>query len=223
MTVDWGDSSPTESDATFLEHTYPNTNNKIIELSCPDLSKLIDIHSGNSNFVDDMPSFSAYTSLETWDIYYNDFDGSPPSFSACTALTYIDFYSNGLDGNMPSFATCTELTFWGCAINGFTGTMPDFSPCTKLTVWQADSNNFTGYTIGSFATQKDLGGISFDNNNLTQIAVDAVLADCVTSLSIPGRVTCTVTLDGASMASPSVDGYDDVDTLIAAGWDVTVN
>jgi hypothetical protein len=80
----------------------------------------------------------------------------------------------------------------------------------------------TTYTAGAFSTQKSLTPVNLTNCNLPQAAIDNILADLVTSLSISGRVTCVVSLGGTN-AAPSSAGYASKSTLVSAGWTVTTN
>ena len=54
--------------------------------------------------------------------------------------------------------------------------------------------------------------------NIPQASIDAILADRVTSLAIPGRVACTLTINDVGLAAPSVAGHASITTLEAAGW-----
>jgi hypothetical protein len=164
-----------------------------------------------------LPSFATCTLLEFFTIEVNQFSGNLPSFAACTFLEVFTIFYNEFSGALPSFAACTELeTFW-IDTNHFSGTIPDFAPCTKLHNFFSGHNEFTGYTAGGFATQKDMSTLQLDNNNLTEAAVDAILADLVTSLGIPGRIVCNVWLQGAGNSAPSNPaGLADKATLVAA-------
>ena len=205
-----------------------------------------------NQFVGLLPSFSGCTQLQYCDIHFSGFQGTLPSFANCTQLQFLRSYSNGFVGPLPSFATCTQLvTFnvearnanWGtmpsfaaCTLlqsfgmtapgdgTGISGTLPDFSTCTALTDFSMfGSTLLTGYTSGSFATQKNLAALDLSICGLSQAAVNQVLADCVTSLGISGRVACTLLLNGGSNGAPSGAGITNKATLIAAGWTVTTN
>lgn len=149
-----------------------------------------------------------------------------PSFAANIALQHFGA-GNGcfgaVTGSLPSFATCTQLQLFQIDNSTFTGTIPDFSPCTALTSWSASGHTFTGVTAGSFATQASLATLNLFFGNLTSAAVNQVLADCVASLSLPGRVTCTVSLNGLTNGAPTGAGVTNKATLQAAGWTVTTN
>ena len=53
--------------------------------------------------------------------------------------------------------------------------------------------------------------------------INAILADLRTSYDLPGRVTCTVKLDGGTNAAPTGQGITDKNFLNANGWTVTTN
>jgi len=168
-----------------------------------------------------LPSFSANVLLDT--MYAGDcnFSGAIPSFAACTVLRNCDLNKANFSGSLPTFAACVLLERFWCNQNSLTGTIPNFAPCTKLIAWNGDINGFTGYTAGSFATQANLSDLSLFTNSLPQAAVDAVLADCVTSLAIPGRVVCNLQL--YDNAVPSAAGLVSKGLLVAAGWTVVTD
>lgn len=249
MTVDWGDGSPIEGHATGLSHTYAaGSGRKRVILSCPDWSKLTNLDVNTDSCRGVLPNFDKYN-LVSLDYFYgqqNQFSGMP-QFTSCAKLRYVDldnnrlvgsipslatattyltnarFDTNLLTGTIPSFAQNTNLLQGRFEGNSLTGTIPSFALNTKITYWRCDYNKITGYTVGGFATQKSLATLNLGNCYLTQAAVDAILADCVISLGIPGRVTCTVSLNGTWNSYPSAAGLADRATLVAAGWTVNVN
>lgn len=172
----------------------------------------------HNQFTGALPSFATCTRLEYFWCNSNQFAGLLPSFSACTLLYDFECNDNQFTGTLPSFNTCTVLSSFNFYNNQFSGIIPDFSACVDLIVCDGHNNQFTGYTAGGFATQQSCLVIQFQTNLLTQAAVDAILADCVTSLGIPGRVNCTLSLHGVGNAAPSVAGLADKATLVAAGW-----
>lgn len=178
-----------------------------------------------------IPSFATNTALTTWMANHNYLSGSLPSFNACTLLTAFDvseqLVNGGLTGTLPSFAACIELLTFSIHTNAFSGTIPSFATNTKLTSWRGNLNLFTGYEAGGFATQKSLATLNLQGCRLTSAAVDAILADLVTSLAIADRVTNTVTLGGLltglDNGVASAAGTADIATLKAAGWTVLAN
>lgn len=200
---------------------------------------LTDFYAANNAFSGTLPTFAACTALETFSIAGTPFSGTLPSFATCTLLDYFHIGACNFSGQIPSFAACTLLTLWDgnkqnfsgslptfvactllenfwCNENSLSGTIPDFDACTALELWHGDSNAFTGYTAGAFATQPALAQLRLHNNLLTEAAVDAVLADLVTSLGLPGRVTCALTLNGTGNATPSAAGLTSKATLVSA-------
>jgi hypothetical protein len=103
----------------------------------------------------------------------------------------------------------------------FSGTLPPFAACTSLAYFNCNNNQFSDVVAGSFATQKSMNTAHFGSNALPAAAVNQVLADCVVSLGISGRVVCTVNLAGGTNAAPTGQGLTDKATLVAAGWTVT--
>jgi len=139
-------------------------------------------------------------------------------------VTSFDVNNDIGRNNLPSFSRLYNLTLWRGYTNQFSGKPPSFAACTLLTLWSGNSNQFSGYEAGSFATQGSLATLSLQINSLPAAAIDAILADLVTSLGIGGRVVCTVNLSGAGNAAPSdPEGLANKATLVAAGWTVTTN
>ena len=158
--------------------------------------------------------------------YSNSFSGTLPSFSTCTLLVNFICYSNSFSGTLPSFSTCTSLVNFYCNGNSFSGTLPSFSTCTSLVnfycgYYYGETNAFNNVVPGSFATQKSLSTAWFYGNAFPASAVNQVLADCVVSLGISGRVVCALNLAGGTNAAPTGQGIVDKATLVAAGWTVT--
>jgi hypothetical protein len=82
------------------------------------------------------------------------------------------------------------------------------------------NNQLTGYT-GGLGTRV-LTTFDASTNALTDIAVNAILADLVVAQA-GGNPVCTVSLSGGTNAAPTGQGLLDKATLIAAKWTVTTN
>jgi hypothetical protein len=220
------------SDGTFTATNSPTKSlpagTKRIEIQSRDGWKLITYFDCSSNsFSGTLPSFGTCTSLATFYCDHNSFSGTLPSFGTCTSLAtfYCGSGSNSFSGTLPSFGTCTSLaTFYcGSGSNSFSGTLPSFGTCTSLANFHCNSNSFSGVVSGSFSTQQSLSNLDLSGCALSVSAVDSVLADCVTSLGISGRVACTISLAGGTNAAPDAAGLANKATLVAAGWTVTTN
>ena len=133
-------------------------------------------------------------------------------------LTYLYCYGTAVTGALADLPAGLVVLY--CAGTAVTGEISGLGSITQV---YAQNNAITSYTVGTFATQAGMTVCNFNNCHLLETAVDAVLADLVISLSVPGRVICSVDLDGAGNASPSDDGYDSADLLVIAGWSVTTN
>ena len=100
------------------------------------------------------------------------------------------------------------------------GNVPNVSDLINLATFSFESG-FSNYSSGIFVTQANLSTLYLQSNGynqLTQTAIDAILADLVISLSLSGRVICTVDLRYNS--TPSATGLADKATLESAGWTV---
>ncbi len=159
------------------------------------------------------------TALTTFYCYNNQLTGSIPSLSANTALTTFVCYSNQLTGSIPSLSANTALTLFYCHSNQLTGSIPSLSTNTALAIFSVYNNQLTDWTGGTVSAT--LGDFQAQNNLLTQVAVDAILAAFVAA----GRSTGTRTLNlgGTGNATPSAAGLADKATLQSRGWTVTTN
>lgn len=202
MWYDLGDGT-VGSDMSGVTHAYAGTGVKTVQLWPGD----------------DWSGFTRFNSNDHQNL------GAFPSFAACINLVELRFDDNtGITGSLPSFNVCTLLEELHINVPQFTGVIPTFHNCTHLVEVYIPMNvgtGFTGYTSGSFNNQANLYSLSFYGSSLPQADIDALLADLVTSLSLGGRVTCSVTLTGGSNASPS--SMTNHDILEAAGWTVDVN
>jgi len=257
MTVDWGDGSAKESHATALSHTYAEGSGRhkviftcpdwskvttfdvqsdVCQLKPPDLSKLVNLDTLylKTNRFTSLQTISHLTKLYIYDASANSINGSglptpPVSAALDTFSVSTETYNSsiGLTGSIPAFPGCTNIRKIYCHENSLSGTIPSFAENTKLTDVRMQTNQLTGYVSGGFATQKSLATLNIVSNLLSQTAVDNILADLVTSLSIPDRATCTLTLGGEVVTSrngiASSSGSADITTLKAAGWTVLAN
>ena len=139
--------------------------------------------------------------------YINEFDVSFSSFavdnivvdmSLFPALAKLSFNNvSGIDAiNFPALATFTEL----------------------IMIAVEPSGGLLKTTVGSLAGLSLLL-IELSNNNLTEAAVDGVLAD----MDAVGNLNGTIDLSGGTNAPPSAAGLVSKASLEGKGWTITVN
>ena len=145
--------------------------------------------------------------------------GQLPDLSALTALTAFYCQNNQLTGSIPSLSSNTALTTFYCNYNQLTGSIPSLSSNTALTAFICNTNQLTGYSGGGVTAT--LGNFWAQDNQLSQAAVDAILADFVAANKTTG--TRTLNLGGTGNATPSAAGLADKSTLQSRGWTVTTN
>jgi hypothetical protein len=223
ITVDWGDGTPTESHATGLSHTYAMAGTKKVKFSCSDWSKITTLDVNTDDCIYALPSFSKLIGLSAFYLRINHFTGIFPSLSSCIHLSDIHIALNNFSGVLPSFSSCVDLLAFRFYSNIFSGKIPSFISNTKLLALSGHSNLFNDYEIGGFSSQKSLASLELQNNLLPETSINAILTDLVESLSISGRVPCTVNLAGTGNAPPSYTGIENINTLSGNGWTVTVN
>lgn len=181
-------------------------------------------NASNNNFSGTLPSFTTCTQMLDCIIHTNGFSGTLPSFAGCVVMEQLDCHNNNFSGTLPSFAAdANGLSILIIHHNSFSGTLPSFAANTFLADFECNDNALTGSPAGSFATQSNLALANFNTNSLTQGAVDQILADFVASLSLGGRIACTVDLAGTGNSAPSATGVTNAGILNTAGWTVTTN
>lgn len=105
------------------------------------------------------------------------------------------------------------------ALNQFSGNI-DLSSNTILENAYLYGNNFSGF---SGSVPPTLGNLVAQNNKLTSISINNVLAALVAAGRTSASGTCVVNLSGTNMAAPTGQGIIDKATLISRGWTVTTN
>ncbi len=154
----------------------------------------------------------------------------------CSAITSPAI--TGVTASTVNLAGCTGVngTILITSCPGITSL--DLSPCSGATVLSNGTNtllasiNYTGLSAvtnlganGCALTAPDISdcvlvtGVSFNNNALTEAAVDAILAVLVTN----GLSDGSCDLSGGTNAPPSGTGLANKAVLEGLGWTVTVN
>ncbi len=184
--------------------------------SIPDLpDNMMAFFCRSNQLTDSIPDLSGNTSLMMFACQSNQLTGSIPDLSA--ALEVFDCDSNQLTGSIPDLSANTALTTFYCYSNQLTGSIPDLSANTALMSFMCNSNQLTGYTGGGLGTNTN--DMQFQDNALTQAAVDLLLSDLVDAGHNGGQIW----LHQGTNSPPSAQGMADVDTLQSLGWDVQVN
>jgi hypothetical protein len=139
-------------------------------------------------------------------------------------VTTFDIRDDVITVALVNFFRMPALTKYYQHTNQLSGNLPNLSSNLLLQQFYGSGNQYNNYISGSFKTQKYLSVLALGTNLFSVEFVDSVLADLVTSLSISGRVTCTINISGAGNAAPSNPaGLASKATLVAAGWTVTTN
>jgi len=174
----------------------------------------------NNQLTGSIPSLTANTALAHFSVGANQLTGSIPSLAANTALVTFLVHNNQLTGSIPSLAANTALVNFWVYNNQLTGSIPSLIANTALANFQAQTNQLTGYAGGLGTRVLTIFNASV--NALTEVAVNAILADLVVAQA-GGNPVCTVSLSGGTNAAPTGQGLLDKATLIAAKWTVTTN
>lgn len=139
-------------------------------------------------------------------------DGALPDFSLLPALVNFSGSGNAFDGTIPTLPDTLEG--FRAANSALTDNIPDLSN-TALSVFDVTNCSLTGVAVG-FAVPNTVEDFLASGNDLTEAAVDAILAACVAA----GLTNATIALEGN--AAPSAAGLADKATLEGDGCTVTV-
>lgn len=168
-------------------------------------SNVVSIGLAGNNLVGTLPSISALTVLQTFDVGANQLTGSIPSLSGLTALQNFYAQGNRLSGSIPSLSGLTALRQFTVNANQLTGSIPSLSGLTALVDFNVRNNQLTG-SIPPLSGLTALSTFRVQNNQLTG-PVPAPPA----SLTIANL--CTNSL--VSSGDPTIDNAW---TTVAGNW-----
>ena len=205
---------------TNLKDFQVNKNN--LTGSLPDISNntALEIfkYGGNSGLTGSIPSLSTNTELTVYEGFFTNVGGSIPSLSANIKLRAFNHSNTGLTGSIPSLSTNTALVNFVVGENNLTGNIPDLSNNTSLIKFEVKNNDLTGYVGGTVSNT--LLDFKANNNNLSQAAVDSILA----AFNAAGASNGTLFLGGGTNAAPTGGSTNsDYLALIGRGWNVELN
>jgi len=184
---------------------------------CPKLSSLQLSHNA---FTGNLPSLNSLSNLRTAYLNHNNFSGTVPTYRNLANLYRLHIHNNNLE-SLPKFTNLPQLTYFYAHNNVMEGSIPSFADCPSLYYLILFNNKFTTYTQGSFSTLYSINYIDISGNNLTQQAVDDILADLLTNYNAVNRGRVTVNLRGNAI--PSETGQEDLEILRSKGWSVTTS
>jgi hypothetical protein len=187
--------------------------------SLSDLKYLNDLELFTNGFTGTFPSLAGNALLTILSIAGNSFSGAFPDISPCTGMTQVYAGACGFSGSLPSLSANTALLVLTCNSNSLSGNIPTLASNTVLGDFEPASNQFTGVAPG-FAVPPSLHVAYFQNNLLTQAAVDAILAAFVTAGAVGAY---QLNAGGTGNATPSAAGLANKATLVTRGWTVTTN
>ena len=189
-----------------------------------------------------LPDFTANGNLRYLQLMDNAFTGSIPTFAGSPSIYYVHLANNQLSGPIPSFANLTNLKYLYLYNNTFTtlgtftglgrlhrfeahnndigGTIPDFSACGNLYYLILFNNKFNSYTSGSFADLRRIKYIDLANNDLSQQAVNSIVADMYLNYQTYGSGR-RITLNLRGNSTPGEEAIETILLLRQIGWTIT--
>ena len=109
-------------------------------LSAPDQNF---VPHGN-NLVGTLPSISALTQLQAFDVSANQLSGPLPLLAGLTNLSMFFAKQNQFTGNIPPLAGLTNLQRFAVGTNQLSGSIPSLSGLSALLIFGVDNNRLTG-------------------------------------------------------------------------------
>ena len=189
-----------------------------------------------------LPDFTGNGSLSYLLMMGNNFSGGIPTFSGSSGIYYVNLSDNQLSGGIPSFSNLTSLTYLYLYNNNFTslgtfsglgslyrfeahnndigGVIPDFTGCGNLYYLILFNNKFSSYTSGSFVDLRRIKYIDLANNDLSQQAVNSIVADLYLNYQTYGGGR-RVTLNLRGNATPGEESIEIILLLRQKGWTIT--
>jgi len=189
-----------------------------------------------------LPDFTGNGSLSYLLMMGNNFSGGIPTFSGSSGIYYVNLSDNQLSGGIPSFSNLTSLTYLYLYNNNFTslgtfsglgslyrfeahnndigGVIPDFTGCGNLYYLILFNNKFSSYTSGSFVDLRRIKYIDLANNDLSQQAVNSIVADMYLNYQTYGGGR-RVTLNLRGNATPGEEAIEIILLLRQRGWTIT--
>ena len=212
LTIVGGDFAPSQLPllTTMSLPQLKTVNGSYMPLAMPSLNSLaigsLQTVTGNFN-----PASLGISSLVAPALVYVGGNLGPNTLPACTTMSFPSLTTVGGSFN-PNIAALTSLS------------MPLLTKCGTVAV---AGGNLANITLGTIGTTKSLLDIYIQNQALTQVSVDSILALLVsldgtsgTTLWGAGR---RLSLNGGTSSTPSAAGSVNKATLVARGAFVSTN
>lgn len=204
--------------SNLLIYSYGRINGAVPNLGgCANLSGL---YLQNNAFSGNLPSLNALNVLYDVRLNHNNFTGTVPVYKNLSSLYRLWIHNNQLE-SLPKFLNLPNLTYFYAHNNQIAGDIPSFADCPSLYYLILFNNKFTSYVKGSFSTLYSINYLDVSGNELTQQAVDDILADLLTNYNAVNRGRVTINLRGSAI--PSSDGQEDLEILRSKGWTITIS
>ena len=129
-------------------------------------SHVTGLFAGSAHLTGTLPSLSALTALQDFEVGVNQLTGPLPSLSGLTALTNFQVGTNEFTGSLPSLSGLTSLEEFSVGGNQLSGWLPPLGELSALQHFYADYNQLTG-PIPSFSGVISLKSFLVSNNNLS--------------------------------------------------------
>ncbi len=140
-------------------------------------------------------------------------------FSNLPSLQYLYLYNNNFT-SLGTFSGLGSLYRFEAHNNDMGGTIPDFTACSNLYYLILFNNKFSSYTSGSFVDLRRIKYIDLANNNLSQQAVNSIVADMYLNYQTYGSGR-RITLNLRGNATPGEEAIETILLLRQNGWTIT--
>lgn len=183
--------------------------------SCPNLTFIV---APSNSFSGLLPNFSSNRNIQYVDLSYNLFSGTIPGFRNLTKLNTLYIFNNNFT-SLSTFSNLPNLQYFYAHNNSIGGRIPNFGDCPNLIFLILFNNKFTDYVSGSFSRLYRINYIDLSNNNLSQQAINSIIADLVINYNAVKRGGVTVNL--RNNALPSGIALERITFLRSKGWTIT--
>ena len=109
-----------------------------------DKTHVINVNLSANHLTGSLPSISALTALQTFQVGNNELVGSLPELSALSSLRTFAASANHLGGSIPSLDGLAALEAFLVGDNQLTGSMPSLDGLTALRAFDARANQLSG-------------------------------------------------------------------------------
>jgi hypothetical protein len=221
--VDWGDGTARDAvtSGTELNHAYTVGGTYTVRLIAPNQAKyLTQIDINNDKLVSMLTPIQMFPKLTLFYGYANlAWVQNISNWTLPTSLSQFMLNGTGLMGIITHWVLPTSLVYFHIGATALAGVVTNWVLPANLGNIYFNLTSLTGVPV--LTSMVSIQELRIESTALIQASVDAYLARCVAREAATTYATPILNLGGTN-AAPSAQGVTDKNTLVAAGWIVTV-